>query len=306
MRYFFLAYAIIAVLFVGVMGFRGQKFHKPPVQVFPDMDNQDKLKAQAPSTFFADRQGDRLPVEETQPRGFNEGGEIAIGGIPEYEYGGQIGYYYTGHVGDYYGTGMPEELSLTTENAGELIRRGQERFGIYCAVCHGASGDGLGMTSRYGVPGIANLHGGPFLSGTYPDGRMFEVITKGKGQMGAYGMNIPVRDRWAVIAYVRTLQAAKVSADAAKKEAAESEAAGKEDEPPVGATGENQAELNPSGAVTQDDGDSESVTTPEDPKVTPDMAPQSGIDPADNPVEPAPATESEDSEDAEPAEEADQ
>ncbi len=216
MRYFFLAYAIIAVLFVGMMGFRGQKFHKPPVQVFPDMDDQDKLKAQAPSIFFADREGGRLPVDETQPRGFNEAGESVIGGIPEYEFDGETGYYYTGHVGDYFGTGMPEELELTEESAETLIRRGEERYGIYCGVCHGASGDGLGMTSRYGVPGIANFHLDAFKEATYPNGRMFEVITHGKGQMGAYGANIPVRDRWAIIAYVRTLQAAKDAATAAK------------------------------------------------------------------------------------------
>ncbi|MFK7851840.1 MAG: cytochrome c [Akkermansiaceae bacterium] len=214
MRYFFLAYAIVAVLLVGILGFRGQHFSKPPVQVFPDMDNQDKLKAQAPTTFFADRVGGRQPVEGTQPRGFNEEGAQTIGGVPEYEFGGQVGYYYSGHVGDYFGTGMPEELELTAETATELIKRGEERYGIYCAVCHGESGDGLGITSRYGVPGIANLHLDPFKTPTYPDGRMFEVITNGKGQMGAYGANIPVRDRWAIIAYVRTLQVAKENATA--------------------------------------------------------------------------------------------
>ena len=306
MRYFFLAYAIIAVLFVGIMGFRGQKFHKPPVQVFPDMDDQDKLKAQAPSKFFADRKGERLPVENSQPRGFNDGGEIILGGIPEYEFGGQTGYYYSGHLGDYYGTGMPRRVSLTTENVGELIRRGEERYGIYCAVCHGKAGDGQGMTSRYGVPGIANLHGSPYNAETYRDGRMFEVITMGKGQMGGYGANIPVHDRWAIIAYVRTLQAAKVSADAAAKEASAEEAATEDDEPPVGATGSDQAVLNPDGAVTSDAGDSESVTTPEGPMVDPSMAPKSGIDPANNPIEPAPEVESEEAVEAEPAEEADQ
>ena len=104
---------------------------------------------------------------------------------------------------------MPEELKLTAEGASALIQRGKERYGIYCAVCHGASGDGQGITGTYGVPGIANFHSDTFKSATYPDGRMFEVITHGKGMMGPYGYNIPVNDRWAIVAYVRTLQLAK-------------------------------------------------------------------------------------------------
>jgi mono/diheme cytochrome c family protein len=209
MRYFFLAYALIALLVVGIFGLRGQKFSKPPVRIFPDMDEQDKLKAQKPDPFFADGHGGRLPVSQTQPRGFNPEGAQSIGGIPEYEFGGQTGYYYTGHVGDYYGNGMPEELSLTQENASELIHRGKERYGIYCAVCHGASGDGQGVTANYGVPGIANLQLPAFHAETYPDGRLFNTITNGKGMMSGYGYNIPVRDRWAIVAYVRALQAAK-------------------------------------------------------------------------------------------------
>ena len=209
MRYFFLAYALIALLVVGIFGLRGQKFSKPPVRIFPDMDEQDKLKPQKPDPFFADGHGGRLPVTQTQPRGFNPEGETIIGGIPEYEFGGQTGYYYSGQVGDYYGSGMPEELKLTSETAAELIRRGKERFSIYCAVCHGASADGLGMTSHYGVPGIANLQLPTFHAETYPDGRLFNTISNGKGLMSGYGYNIPVRDRWAIVAYVRTLQAAK-------------------------------------------------------------------------------------------------
>lgn len=209
MRYFFLVYAVIALLVVGVFGFRGQHFSKPPIRIFPDMDEQDKIRAQKPDDFFADGHGSRMPVGETQPRGFNANGDTMIGGIPEYEFGGQTGYYYTGHVGDYYGSGMPEEMKLTEENAGALVRRGKERFGIYCAVCHGKSGDGQGMTSKYGVPGIANFHLDNFKPASYPDGRIFETITHGKGMMGAYGYNIPVRDRWAIISYVRTLQTAK-------------------------------------------------------------------------------------------------
>src|SRR6187431_2084380 len=186
MRYFFLAYALIALLVVGIFGVPGQHFAKPPIRIFPDMDEQDKIRAQKPDAFFADGHGARLPVGQTQPRGFNAGGVASIGGIPEYEFGGQTGYLYTGHVGDYFGTGMPEELKLTEESATALIHRGKERFGIYCAVCHGKSGDGLGMTSEYKVPGIANFHLDNFKPAAYPDGRMFETITNGKGMMGAY------------------------------------------------------------------------------------------------------------------------
>lgn len=209
MRYFFLTYALIALLVVGIFGIRGQHFSKPPIRIFPDMDEQDKVRAQKPDAFFADNRGSRLPVTQTQPRGFNEEGATMIGGIPEYEFGGQTGYYYTGHVGDYFGNGMPEELGLNETSASALIRRGEERYGIYCAVCHGKSGDGQGITSQYGVPGIANFHLDTFKAASYPDGRVFETITNGKGMMGAYGYNIPVKDRWAIISYVRTLQAAK-------------------------------------------------------------------------------------------------
>lgn len=213
MRYFFLAYALVALMVVGILGFRGQKFTKPPIRVFPDMDEQDKLRAQKPSNFFADGQGARQPVANTAPRGFHPEGISNLGGIPEYEFGGQTGYYFTGQVGDFYGTGMPEELKLDQTEAAALLKRGKERFGIYCAVCHGASGNGLGITSNYKVPGIANLQLPTFGSDAYPDGRLFNTITNGKGMMSGYGYNIPVRDRWAIVAYVRALQAAKSAAN---------------------------------------------------------------------------------------------
>lgn len=213
MRYFFLAYGLIALLVVGIFGVRGQVFSKPPIQIFPDMDSQDKLRAQKTDAFFSDNHGGRLPVAGTQPRGLNPDGTRVIGGIPEYEFGGQSGYYYTGQIGDYYGVGMPEELKLTAANAKELIGRGKERFTVHCAVCHGSSGDGQGMTSAYGVPVNTNPNAklNSLTPAVYPDGRLFNTITNGMGRMSGYGASIPVRDRWAIISYIRTLQAAKQS-----------------------------------------------------------------------------------------------
>lgn len=216
MRYFFLAYALVALTVVGIFGVHGQKFTKPPIRIFPDMDEQDKLRAQKPDPFFADGHGGRLPVTQTQPRGFNPTGEKIIGGIHEYEFGGQPGYYYSGRMGEAYGNGMPEELKLDDKSAEELIRRGAERFGIYCAVCHGTSGNGEGITASFGVPVNTNVNAklNSLVPGTYPDGRLFETISKGMGRMSGYAQTIPVRDRWAIIAYIHTLQAAKAAAPA--------------------------------------------------------------------------------------------
>jgi mono/diheme cytochrome c family protein len=221
MKYFFLIYAIVAVSVVGIFKYRGHTFSEPPIRLIPDMDDQDVLKAQKQNAFFADGQGARQPVANTAPLGFQADGANELGGIPEYEFSGGAGYYYSGHVGDYFGTGMPDELNLTEESAVELLKRGEERYNVYCSACHGASGNGAGITARYGVPGIANLTGTPYAPASYPDGRLFEVITKGKGNMSGYGYNIPVRDRWAIVTYIRALQLSRSAPLESVKEAFE-------------------------------------------------------------------------------------
>jgi mono/diheme cytochrome c family protein len=208
-KYFFLAYAIIAALFIGLMPVRGSKSPDAPIRLFPDMDEQDKLKPQKPSEFFADGQGARQPVHGTQALGFNAEGLKEIGGIPEPEFGGGTGHLATGGIDGYYANGMPEELHLTAENVGAFLTRGRDVFDINCAICHGKSGDGQGMTGHFGVPGIANLTQDTYAQAVYPDGRLFDVISNGKGNMGAYKHNIVLRDRWAVVAYVRALQLAR-------------------------------------------------------------------------------------------------
>lgn len=85
----------------------------------------------------------------------------------------------------------------------EVIKRGQVRYNIYCSPCHGFTGDGQGMIVHRGLQGPANFHDDRMT--TAPVGHYFDVVTNGFGRM--YSMDqIPVRDRWAIIAYIRALQ----------------------------------------------------------------------------------------------------
>jgi mono/diheme cytochrome c family protein len=86
-----------------------------------------------------------------------------------------------------------------------LLQRGRERFDIYCAPCHGRTGDGNGITKKLGLmPAVANLHDQRIVVMT--DGEIFNTITHGKSTMAAYGPLMTAQDRWGVIAYLRALQ----------------------------------------------------------------------------------------------------
>ena len=90
-----------------------------------------------------------------------------------------------------------------------LLARGQQRFNIYCAPCHGQTGDGNGITKKIGAMAVvANLHDKRIVEMT--DGELFYVVTNGRNLMGAYGPNVPVEDRWAIIAYLRALQLSRL------------------------------------------------------------------------------------------------
>src|SRR6185295_10132732 len=89
-----------------------------------------------------------------------------------------------------------------------VLKRGQERFTIYCAVCHGALGDGKGVTAKYGMVAMANFHDKRLVE--MPDGEIFNTITYGKNLMGSYGSQVPIADRWAIIAYVRALERSRL------------------------------------------------------------------------------------------------
>lgn len=212
MKYFFLSYLFVAAIVVAAFGTRGSKSELPPLEIFQDMDHQAKVKYQAKSDFFADGLGGRRPVANSVPMGFEIPGKPASSTDykpPHYGFTNGLDYYSTGKIGDYYGDGMPKEVAADKA----LLERGERQFNINCAICHGDSGNGKGITSKYGIMTAFNFHQAgsmdPANPGAYrADGAIFDVITHGKGLMGSYGGNIAVHDRWAIVAYIRAMQVA--------------------------------------------------------------------------------------------------
>ena len=205
MRYFFLVYFLVFLVVAIAAGPRGHKFSKPPFELFPDMDHQPKVKYQVPSDFFADGMGARRPVGHTEPMGY------AIPEAPVSETRESVAeeaYFNTGRFGDFWGNGLPAQLEVDQA----FLATGKEQYNVYCAVCHGESGNGKGPTSQFGIGNAANFHAPDFANPESPayrmDGSLFNTITNGQGVMGAYGANIKPAERWAIIAYIRAMQAA--------------------------------------------------------------------------------------------------
>jgi mono/diheme cytochrome c family protein len=116
---------------------------------------------------------------------------------------------------------IPQGLVQRSGGLDKLLARGQERFGIYCAPCHGLTGDGKGMVvcKRDRATGPCESRGFPPLPSyedprirALPDGQIFATITHGVRTMPAYGPQIPTQDRWAIVGYVRALQVSQMAA----------------------------------------------------------------------------------------------
>lgn len=147
-----------------------------------DMQDQPRYEPNAPSAFFPDGTSVRPLVEGVVARG-------AVLDDPGRTDGKISGAFVAGNP-------LPVDFSL--------LDRGRERYGIYCTPCHGAVGDGNGMIVQRGYRRPPSLHE-PRLVAT-PDGYLYDVIANGYGVMPAYRAQIPVDDRWAIVAYMRALQ----------------------------------------------------------------------------------------------------
>jgi mono/diheme cytochrome c family protein len=178
-----------------MLGLQGKMSRKPPLELFPDMDRQAKLRPMEPNRFFANGVSSQLPPTGTVAR--SQPIETANGAVYRFEDSPV-------NTGRVTGSTNYVETNPLAVNA-VLIQHGRERFDIYCAPCHGRSGDGNGITKKIGVmPAVANLHDKRIVE--MADGEIFNTVSNGKGLMGAAGPLLPTEDRWAVIAYLRALQ----------------------------------------------------------------------------------------------------
>lgn len=193
MRYAYYTLAFLCLLTVSVMGFRGMLSTRPPIEVFPDMDRQARFKPQTASKFFGDGRADRLPVAGTVPHGRTAEVDPVFLAADEFHYAGKA-------ADGSFSRGFPVEVTEV------LVRRGQDRYQIYCQPCHGTLGDGNGITKQYGMVATPSYHDERLRS--MAEGEIFNTITHGKNTMSPYADKLSPDDRWAVIAYVRALQRA--------------------------------------------------------------------------------------------------
>ena len=147
-----------------------------------DMQNEPKMIPQRGSKFFASGRSVRPQVLGTVARG---------------QLDADI-YFYTGLIDHKAQDAMPYPVNMT------VLRRGQERFNIYCTPCHSRVGNGRGMIVERGYKPAGDLLGSRIMK--EPLGHYFDVITHGYGAMPDYAAQIATQDRWAIAAYIRALQ----------------------------------------------------------------------------------------------------
>lgn len=210
---------VAAILFVAALpplaGCRGDRSDNPPRQFFPDMDDQPRWKAQDRSEFFADGRTMRQPPQ----------GSVAFGRSPVVSDEPWAATYTLQRAqllkaDDRVYRGVDERgAPLTTipvEVTPALLDRGQSRFDIYCAACHGIKGDGKGLVGQAWAYPLPSFHDDRFQPGgeTGAEGHIFDVALNGfvgptgRQLMPGYGHALTEHDAWAIVAYLRALQRA--------------------------------------------------------------------------------------------------
>lgn len=240
----------VMMTLAGVMlvsgGCRGDRSEKPPRQFLPDMDDSPKWKPQSEQEFFADSRGMRPEVSGTVPFSrtnvgrdwmvmssearpvwydrmladradlLREQWESYEGAIPKKLTDGKIDWAATS-TGDF--AKVVDRIPPTVSVSEALLRRGEERFNIYCATCHGYEGDGKGTVGVQWTGGARNLREAAYRDPNSPkakDGYLFYVArhgfrdATGAEKMPGYGHALSAYDSWAVVAWLRVLQETSV------------------------------------------------------------------------------------------------
>ena len=179
-------YIFIALFLFGCQGMPSKK---PPIHLNPNMDDVERYDAQEKQYFYEkDDRTKRNPIEGTVPYGFykDDNPEFFLGKNSEGEYVDKV-----------------SEILDIDEN---FIKRGQERFNIYCSVCHGYSGVGNGLVAQNDEYNVIVTS---ILSETLDDksdGYFYDIISNGKNNMKGYSGQINEDDRWAIVTYIRALR----------------------------------------------------------------------------------------------------
>ena len=142
-----------------------------------DMANQPRQNPLSPSEFFADGRSERPALENTVVRGSVQDDSLIV---------------------------PKDSNAFPLPVTEELLERGQQRYGIFCTPCHGIQGDGMGMVAMRGMKHPPTYHQERLRN--VPNGYLSDVVANGFGAMYGYSAQIPPRDRWAIVAYLRALQ----------------------------------------------------------------------------------------------------
>jgi mono/diheme cytochrome c family protein len=190
---------------------RVTKSAEPRIQIMQDMGVQPKYREQETDDAFADHRAMRPRIPNTVARG-------------EIETDDNYAHGFTGTFDSATGkwtqldfaNSIPARFTNTPENMEKLLRRGEQRFNIYCYVCHGLDGSGHGPVNERamelmadGTPGMSWTPAAQLTSDAIrkePPGKIFNTVTNGIRTMPSYSGQISIDDRWAIVAYVKTLQ----------------------------------------------------------------------------------------------------
>lgn len=185
-------FVVTVVVVASLSGCRGGDSEQPPVHLIHNMDTQEKVKAYRKDTsgVFADGRGMRVPVEGTVAQGHLNEDDLLHHGVDD--------------KGQPARACPPQVLDANGKILESVAERGRDRYGIYCTPCHGPLGDGKGIVATRGLPvPPANLLDDA--RKTMASGKLYAAMAVGvnNGNMPSYATQIPVEDRWAIVAHMR-------------------------------------------------------------------------------------------------------